>query len=124
MTQKIILLFASMLGIGSVILGAFAAHALKKVLEPEQLSSFETGVKYQMYHALALLFVGIYFKMDSLLPKSIAWCFMIGVLFFSFSIYALVLSKKMSFLAPVTPIGGTLLIGGWGLMILYFWRNF
>ena len=127
-TQKIVLLLASILGGISVVLGAFGGHALKKILEVSALKSFETGVKYQMYHALVLLFVGGYFKMQTLLEKSMVGCFALGVFLFSFSIYGLVLSgalgKKLSFLGPVTPLGGLLLITGWFLLALCILKNF
>ena len=109
------LLFASLLGGLAVIFGAFGAHALKKILNDEQLKSFETGVKYQFYHALILLTIGFNFKLENTLEKYMAYSFTIGVVLFSFSIYALVFAsvqeKKLRFLGPVTPIGGFLLIG-------------
>ena len=117
--NQTILIFGTLYGMLSVILGAFGAHALKKILNQEQLKSFETGVKYQMYHALALLFLGSHFDKPNLL---ISWCFILGIFLFSFSIYGLVLSdakgKKLRFLGPVTPLGGLLLIIGWFLLLL------
>ncbi|MFD0963437.1 DUF423 domain-containing protein [Pseudofulvibacter geojedonensis] len=98
----------------SIVFGAFGAHALKNVLSQDQLKNFETGVKYQMYHAIVLITLGFNFEYAH--PVSY-WFFSIGVLFFSFSIYGLVLSgakgKKMKFLGPITPIGGLLLLLGW-----------
>lgn len=118
MTQQIVLITGALFGMLAVIFGAFGAHALKKILTEEQLKSFETGVKYQMYHALVLLFVGSYFNVPS---SAIYYAFVIGVILFSFSIYGLVLSdakgKKMKFLGPITPLGGLLLIAGWALLI-------
>jgi len=114
------LLFASILGGLAVVLGAFGAHALKKILSEEQLKSFETGVKYQMYHAIVLLVIGFNFKLETASEKYMVYCFMAGILLFSFSIYGLVISsaknKKLTFLGPVTPLGGLLLIIGWGLL--------
>lgn len=114
------LLFASILGGLTVVFGAFGAHALKKILSEEQLKSFETGVKYQMYHAIVLLIVGFNFNLETASEKYMVYSFMAGVLLFSFSIYGLVISsaknKKLSFLGPVTPLGGLLLIIGWGLL--------
>lgn len=114
------LLFASILGGLAVVLGAFGAHALKKILSEEQLKSFETGVKYQMYHAIVLLVIGFNFKLETASEKYMVYSFMLGVLLFSFSIYGLVISsaknKKLTFLGPVTPLGGLLLIIGWGLL--------
>ncbi|MDC1162014.1 DUF423 domain-containing protein [Tenacibaculum sp.] len=124
MTQQIILISGALFGMLAVIFGAFGAHALKKILSNDQLKSFETGVKYQMYHAITLLFVGVNFKQPSQL---IGWCFITGIILFSFSIYGLVLSdakeKKMKFLGPVTPLGGLLLVTGWLLLLLQFVRN-
>ena len=114
------LLFASILGGLAVVFGAFGAHALKKRLSDEQLKSFETGVKYQMYHAIVLLVVGFNFNLEITSEKYMVYSFMLGVLLFSFSIYGLVISsaknKKLTFLGPVTPLGGLFLIIGWGLL--------
>ena len=114
------LLFASILGGLAVIFGAFGAHALKKILSEEQLKSFETGVKYQMYHAIVLLVIGFNFNLETTSEKYMVYSFMLGVLLFSFSIYGLVISsaknKKLTFLGPVTPLGGLLLIIGWSLL--------
>ncbi|TYQ00149.1 uncharacterized membrane protein YgdD (TMEM256/DUF423 family) [Tenacibaculum adriaticum] len=119
MTQETIIITASIFGMLSVIFGAFGAHTLKKNLSEEQLKSFETGVKYQMYHAIVLLILGFNFK-D--LNNTIYWCFTLGVILFSFSIYGLVLSdaqgKKLRFLGPITPIGGLFLLSGWVLLVL------
>lgn len=121
MTQQIFLISGAIFGLLSVIFGAFGAHALKKRLSKEQLSSFETGVKYQMYHALVLLFIGSSVKNASNL---LGWSFILGIILFSFSIYGLVLSdargKKLRFLGPITPIGGLLLVTGWILLLLNF----
>ena len=119
MTQQIVIITGALFGMLSVIFGAFGAHALKKTLSEEQLKNFETGVKYQMYHAIILVALGLGFKN---LPTAIYVCFTLGTILFSFSIYGLVLSsakgKKMSFLGPITPIGGLLLIVGWALIII------
>ncbi|WP_159022713.1 DUF423 domain-containing protein [Formosa sp. L2A11] len=120
MTSQIIIATGALFGMLAVIFGAFGAHALKKVLTPEQLQSFEVGVKYQMYHAIVLLVLGLGFK--DMLPTTIYWCFTIGIFLFSFSIYGLVLSdakgKKLKFLGPITPLGGLLLVSGW-FMVLF-----
>lgn len=111
-------------GFLAVIFGAFGAHALKKKLTPEQLQSFETGVKYQMYHAIVLIVLGFNLGFDHPLDNYIVNCFVFGTLLFSFSIYALVLSasggKKLRFLGPITPLGGLLLVIGWGLLLYSF----
>jgi len=114
------LLFASILGGLAVLFGAFGAHALKKILNEDQLKSFETGVKYQMYHAIVLLVIGFNFNIETSLEKYMVYSFMIGVLLFSFSIYGLIISsafnKKLKFLGPITPLGGLLLVLGWCLL--------
>ncbi|EGV44096.1 DUF423 domain-containing protein [Bizionia argentinensis JUB59] len=119
MTQEIIIATGAIFGMLSVIFGAFGAHALKKTLSNDQLQSFEVGVKYQMYHAILLVVLGFNFES---ITSAIYWCFTIGIILFSFSIYGLVLSdakgKKMRFLGPVTPIGGLLLVIGWLLLLV------
>ena len=121
--DKKIILTALFFGFVSIILGAFGAHALKKVLSADQLSSFEVGVRYMMYHALFLLFIG---TTQFLLPeqKSIIYYFtLFGTLFFSVSIFLLSTGSasgiNFKFLGPVTPIGGLLLITSWALVFYY-----
>lgn len=119
--EKKIIITALILGMISIILGAFGAHALKKVLQPEQLTSFETGVRYQMYHALFLLFIATT-NMIALKEKAVVfYLVLVGVILFSGSIYLLSTSTisglKLRFLGPVTPLGGLLLIGSWAYLI-------
>ncbi len=120
--KQIILISASIYGMLSVILGAMGAHAFKKILSQEQLQSFETGVKYQMYHAIVLLVIGFYFQFDTKLQHAMGWSFILGVLLFSFSIYLLSFSQNwgvdLKFLGPITPLGGILLIAGWVMLLL------
>ncbi|MBU2948063.1 DUF423 domain-containing protein [Zobellia uliginosa] len=120
-------IFGALYGLLAVVFGAFGAHALKKILSEEQLKSFETGVKYQMYHAILLLVIGFNFNMDVPFQQYMVYCFVIGTLLFSFSIYALVISsakgKKLRFLGPITPVGGLLLVCGWALLLFSFVRN-
>lgn len=122
--NEIALLFAAFFGATAIILGAFGAHLLKKKLSIEQLKSFETGVKYQIYHAIVLLVLGFQLKEDTAINKYIFLAFIIGTVLFSFSIYGLVLSsarnKKMKFLGPITPFGGLFLVIGWGLLLYTF----
>ena len=119
--NQIVVSLAALLGMFAVIFGAFGAHALKKILNTDQQKSFETGVKYQMYHAILLLLLGNYFTFQSKIESSIVVCFLIGTFLFSFSIYGLVISsavnKKLKFLGPITPLGGLLLVIGWGLLL-------
>ena len=117
------LIFAAIFGMLAIILGAFGAHALKKILNADQLNSFETGVKYQMYHAIVLLILGFQLEFNQSIENYIIYCFIAGVTLFSFSIYGLVISsaknKKLRFLGPITPLGGLLLTIGW-MLFLYF----
>ena len=105
----------------AIILGAFGAHALKKVLSLEELSTFETGVKYQMYHALFLLFIGLTGLAEKA-KKTIYYLVVIGVIFFSGSIYLLATNNLTSFdfkvIGFITPIGGLLLISAWGVLLV------
>ena len=114
-----ITLFSGMI---AVILGALGSHALKEVLSPEQLESFTIGVRYQMTHVLLLMVVLLtsYFNQD--VKQTSFWLTIIGILLFSGSIYLLnlqeLLGVKLSFLGPVTPIGGLFLIANWGFLAL------
>ncbi|HMI05929.1 MAG TPA: DUF423 domain-containing protein [Flavobacterium sp.] len=115
--QKQITSTAALLGMIAIILGAFGAHALKTVLTIEQLATFETGVRYQMYHALFLLFIGLTTSISEKAQKGIYWLTLIGVIFFSGSIYFLatksVTGIDLKLIGIVTPIGGLLLIVAW-----------
>jgi len=108
-------------GLLAVVFGAFGAHTLKKKLTPEQLQSFETGVKYQMYHAILLVILGFVMDFEGKLQDLMAFSFILGTFLFSFSIYGLVLSssagRKLKFLGPITPLGGLLLVVGWALLL-------
>lgn len=112
------LIIASFLGLGAIVLGAFGAHALKEILSIEELSSFETGVRYQMYHAIVLLFVNSYDEFTTSQKNRITYLFIIGILLFSGSIYLIHLTsisaKSIWF---VTPLGGLFLIIGWVFMM-------
>jgi len=122
--NEIALVFAAFFGATAIILGAFGAHLLKKKLSTEQLQSFETGIKYQMYHAIILLVLGFQLKESSTIDQYIFLAFIIGTLLFSFSIYGLVISsaknKKIKFLGPITPLGGLFLVAGWLLLFFKF----
>ena len=122
--KEIVLFFGAFYGMLSVIFGAFGAHALKKKFTAEQLTSFETGVKYQMYHAILLIILGLALPMVNSIEHFTAIFFIIGIFLFSFSIYALCISsssgKKLKILGPVTPLGGLCLVIGWVLLIVIF----
>ena len=96
----------------AVALGAFAAHGLKTRLTPDMLAVFETGVRYQAYHALALLALGV-----ARGPDKAGWCFLAGIVVFSGSLYLLALTGERR-LGMITPIGGVLFLAGWALFAL------
>ena len=120
--DKKIISTGAIFGMLAIILGAFGAHALKKVLSVEELSTFETGVRYQMYHALFLLFIGMFQEISQKTKKIIYYLVIFGVLFFSGSIYLLATNKLTIFdfkiIGFVTPIGGLLLIVAWGVLFV------
>ncbi len=119
--NKKIISTGAIFGMIAIILGAFGAHALKKVLTIEELNTFETGVKYQMYHALFLLFVGLASELSQKTKKTIYYLVLTGVILFSGSIYLLATNQLSSFdfkvIGFVTPIGGLLLIVSWGIVL-------
>jgi uncharacterized membrane protein YgdD (TMEM256/DUF423 family) len=118
--NKKITAIAAFLGMVAIILGAFGAHALKKVLTPEQLISFETGVRYQMYQAFFLLFLATQKDILEKTKKTIFTLILSGTLFFSGSIYLLsttgITGVNFKPIGFITPIGGLLLIIAWGIL--------
>lgn len=122
--ERKIISTAAILGMIAIVLGAFGAHALKKVLSLEQLNTFETGVKYQMYHALFLLFVGNSQFVSEKAKKTILNLVVVGVILFSGSIYLLATNDLTSFdfrtIGFLTPIGGLLLIIAWFWLFIDF----
>lgn len=120
--DKRILSTGAVFGFIAIILGAFGAHALKEVLDAGQLVSFETGVKYQMYHALFLLFLGSSSLVSEKAKKTIYYLMLCGVLLFSGSIYLLatknITNIDFGIIGILTPIGGLLMIIGWVLLFL------
>ncbi len=119
--NKNIMALGAAFALTAVTLGAFGAHALKELLSSSQLVSFETGVRYQMFHGIVLLFIGISFDK---IHKTvlISKLFTSGTILFSLSIYLLntqeLIGASLSFLGPITPIGGALLIAGWLSLLL------
>ncbi len=118
------LIIGAVYGLVSVILGAFGAHALKKIISVEKLASFETGVRYQMYAALFLLIVGYILKFETPAEKWISILMIAGTFIFSVSIYLLAFSEVMAIpskvLGPITPLGGLLMIISWAMLIFHF----
>ena len=125
--ERKITVTATVLGMIAIVLGAFGAHALKKVLSVDQLVTFETGVKYQMYHSLFLLFLGTTKLLSDNLKRTILYLVVVGVVFFSGSIYLLATDDLTSFdfktIGFVTPIGGFLLICAWLYTFIIVTKN-
>ena len=126
--NKRFLKIAAFMGALTVIFGAFAAHAIKSRVNAETLSIFETGVRYQMYHVFAIFLVGIIYKEFPF--KYMIWAgnlFLVGIILFSGSLYALTFFKangneNMNWLGAVTPFGGTCFIVGWSLILLSLYQ--
>jgi len=118
---------AGFFGMTAIILGAFGAHALKKVLTVDQLVTFETGVKYQMYHALFLLFLGLNNHLSFKTKKTILVLTILGIIFFSGSIYLLATDSlndiNFKIIGFITPIGGLLLIMAWAILTIHFLKK-
>jgi uncharacterized membrane protein YgdD (TMEM256/DUF423 family) len=107
----------------AVAAGAFGAHALKETLGEARLDIFKTGAQYQMYHALALLLVGLAaFRWESGLLTAAGWLFVAGVVLFSGSLYALAITD-VKVLGAITPLGGLCLLAGWVLVAVAAWRT-
>ncbi|NCT17576.1 MAG: DUF423 domain-containing protein [Flavobacteriaceae bacterium CG_4_8_14_3_um_filter_34_10] len=124
--DKKIVITAAIIACLAVVFGAFGAHALKELINQEALATFEVGVRYQMYHALALLFIGLSTAIPTKTKKHVTFCFVFGVFLFSGSIYLLSLKEIMPFavskIAFLTPIGGLFFIVGWILLVLRVWK--
>lgn len=122
--NKAILVTAAILGILSIVLGAFAAHGLKELITIEAQKTFETGVRYQMYHAILLLFVGSTPLISIKAKRIIYYLVIIGLIFFSGSIYGLATNALSGFdfknIGFITPIGGMLLIVSWLILLINF----
>ncbi len=125
--NKKLLITGSILGMLGIILGAFAAHGLKALISTAAIATFETGVRYQIYHAFFLLFLGNTTMVSLKMKSYIFYCILFGVLLFSGSIYGLATNvltaidfKTIGF---VTPIGGLGLIFGWGLLLWAVYKH-
>ena len=110
---RLFLSLGAIFGLLGVAAGAFGAHVLRGRLTPDDLQIFETAVRYQMYHALALLAVGLFsIRFASASATAAGWCFLAGIVIFSGSLYLLVLSGARWW-GAVTPIGGVGFLAGW-----------
>ena len=118
--NRTIFLTGTVFGLLAVLLGAFGAHGLEKLVDINAVQTFETGVKYQMYHAFFLLILANVNKIPEQRKKWVFYCVFSGVILFSFSIYLLAINGITSFdfksIALLTPLGGTLLVLGWILL--------
>ncbi len=128
MNKLYLILGGALSGVG-VILGAFGAHGLKSIA-PDSVPTFQTGVQYQMYHAFALLMVGV--LSEKFPVKAMNWagiCFLIGILLFSGSLYALTALKAsgkvgLGGVGIITPIGGLFFIAGWVALVVGVLKGF
>lgn len=127
--SKTFLIIASVLGALSVALGAFAAHGLKKIVPADTVATFETGVRYQFYHTFALLVLGLLLqRMQGQSLVWAGWCFIIGIILFSGSLYVLTALKAtetvgLNGIGIITPFGGLFFIAGWLLMLFGVIKN-
>ncbi len=122
--KNLSLIITALLGAIAIMLGAFGAHALKEKLGVDALKTFETGVRYQMYHVLVLLFVNTYSQFSSKVKNSISLLFFIGILFFSGSLYAITaLGVNPKSIWFVTPLGGLFFIIGWLKLSFSFFKG-
>jgi uncharacterized membrane protein YgdD (TMEM256/DUF423 family) len=116
--DRTFLFIAALAGLTGVALGAFGAHGLRGRLSPDMLVVFETAVRYQMYHALAIFGVGLLMApMGGWLVKAAGWLFTAGIVIFSGSLYALALTG-ISMLGAITPIGGLAFLAGWACLVI------
>ena len=117
-------MITAFLGMMSMVLGAFATHTFKWILSSDAMESLMTGIRYQIYHVIVLLFTNTYQGFSSQLKNQTSVCFFAGILFFSGSIYAIYLfgipAKNIWF---ITPLGGLLLIVGWFLIFFTFLKK-
>lgn len=122
--NRTILITAAILGIIAIALGAFGAHGLKELISTQAQQTFETGVRYQMYHALLLLFVGATTFLSVKTKKTVYILVVVGTIFFSGSIYGLstmqITNINFKTVGFITPIGGSMLIIAWIMMLVSF----
>lgn len=120
--RKLFVRIGSLLGLLAVALGAMGSHALEDLLGAERIATFEIGVRYQFYHALAILAVGMFLHIrKTKFLITAGWFFVFGIILFSGSLYLLAFQDEMfefpiRIVGPLTPIGGILFIIGWGFL--------
>jgi len=121
--DRLFFAFGALAAFVAVALGAFAGHGLKSRLDPTMLATFETGVRYHMYHALALLAVAwAAARWPSAAVNASGWLFVAGIVLFSGSLYALSLSG-VRWLGAITPLGGLAFLAGWLCLAWAAWRG-
>ena len=122
--MKKFLVLTAILGIFTIVLGAFGSHALTSKLSAKSLKSFEIAVQYQFFHVIVLLFVNTYSKFSDTIKKNASILFFVGILLFSGSIYSITIAgisaKSIWF---ITPLGGLCFIAGWAVMLVSFLKN-
>lgn len=126
--NKQLIIVASVFGILAVILGAFGSHGLKNLLDPAGIEVWKTAVSYQFYHTFALLFLALAPATAIKNVKPAAWFFVLGILFFSGSLYLISLKEilgisGLSILGPITPLGGLCFILGWSSILYSALKN-
>ena len=122
--MKLFILLGSLNALIGVALGAFGAHGLKTKVAPEMLTVWNTAVQYHLIHALGLLLIGILYHLmpDAPLIKTSGWAILLGIVLFSGSLYALVLTGSKP-LGIITPFGGVAFLVGWLLIAIAAWRH-
>ena len=122
--MKLFIILGSLNALIGVALGAFGAHGLKSKVAPEMLTVWETGVQYHLIHALGLIMIGILCQLmpEASLVRTSGWFLLAGIVMFSGSLYALVLTGTKPF-GIITPIGGVAFLVGWLLLVLATWRD-
>jgi len=125
--NKTIFTTACVLGLLAVVLGAFGAHGLQQLVDAKSVASFETGVRYQMYHVFLLFALGLLPAIAERTKRTVFYFLISGVALFSFSIYLLAINSLFEFdfkmIAFITPIGGALLIAAWGILGLALYKG-
>ena len=125
--NKTIFTTACIFGLLAVVLGAFGAHGLKQLVDTKSVLSFETGVRYQMYHVFLLFVLGLLPNIAMRIKRIIYYLVVSGVVLFSFSIYLLAINSLIDFdfkiISFITPIGGALFITAWGLLGYHIYNN-
>ncbi|MEE9350720.1 MAG: DUF423 domain-containing protein [Thiotrichaceae bacterium] len=124
MTPKFFFLAGAISGLFAVILGAFGAHGIEKIVTPKALEVYKTGIHYQFYHSFALIAAGMFahFWPKAKYFKTAGFAFLLGIIIFSGSLYLYTLTGNKVF-GMITPLGGLSFIVGWGLLITALWKT-